>query len=419
MRDENPHEVVIVGAGAAGLATAIFAAEALGGARGRIHVVDGARRLGAKILVSGGGRCNVTHHRVRCQDYHGHRVLVRNVLAALPVERTVAWFAGLGVELVEEDTGKLFPVTNSARTVLDALLARCSELGVQVRAAQRVSSVSRPADGGAFSLQIDGARLAATRVVLATGGRSLPRSGSDGTGWKIAESLGHSLTAPVPALVPLLLEEGFIHRGLSGVSCRALLTTRVDGRVVDRRSGSLLWTHFGVSGPLVLDASRFYTRARQAGRNVTVSLGFTPACDVGELDRELVGLVAAAPRVSVKRLVCGFVPERLGEALCALADVDAGMQCARLSKRARRALAAKLVDLALPVVGDRGWDHAEVTAGGVPLDEVDYRTMQSRRTPGLYLVGEMLDCDGRIGGFNFQWAWATGFVAGSAVAADL
>jgi len=422
MSSDSRADLVIVGGGAAGLATAIFAAEALEGAERRVVVLDGAKRLGAKILVSGGGRCNVTHREVSATDFNGRQVLVRNVIAALPVERTIAWFASLGVELVEEDSGKLFPVGNSARTVLEALTTRCMRLGVELRSDHRVSrihSVQHATGESGFTVTTGSKSLEAGRVVLATGGRSLPRTGSDGGGWRIAEELGHSVTRTVPALVPLKLEDTFFHEALSGISCMVELTTRVGGRIVDRRSGSLLWTHFGVSGPVVMDASRFYTSAVDAGESVMMSCSFAPGRDAAEVERSLLQQAAAAPKAAVKTFLAKTLPERLAETLCRRAGVDARTPAGQLSKPDRRRLIGVLTQLPLPITGDRGWNHAEVTAGGIPLDEVNYRTMESRRAAGLYLVGEALDCDGRIGGFNFQWAWSTGYVAGRAAAAGL
>ena len=191
-------DIVIVGAGAAGLAAGIFAAEA---ARerspARIAILDGAKKIGAKILISGGGRCNVTHERVAPSDFHGSPHLVRNILAAFGVEATRRWFASLGVELKREETGKLFPVTDQARTVLHALTARCGELGVAVLAHHRVRDVSpqsgRPGSPS-FLIRHELGELAARRVILATGGRSLPKTGSDGAGWSIARRLGHEVT---------------------------------------------------------------------------------------------------------------------------------------------------------------------------------------------------------------------------------
>lgn len=411
-------DVAIVGGGAAGLAAAIFAGEATQGHAVSIVILDGARQLGAKILVSGGGRCNVTHRVVQVEDFFGPPVLVRNILASFPVEATRNWFASLGVDLKEEDTGKLFPVTDKARTVLDALLQRCREVQVTIRTHHRVTAIDRDADGS-FVIGDGHSGHRARKVILATGGQSLPKSGSDGTGWRLAKALGHSVTPVAPALVPLELAPQYFHATLAGVSHNVELTTLVEGARVDRRTGDLLWTHTGVSGPVVMDASRFWTLATQAGQRVELRCHFVPGRSREELEAEWLERVASQPRVTVKTVLGAYVTERLAMALLHHCQVDPLLAASQLPKPSRRRLLEALTALVLPVARDRGWTHAEVTAGGVPLEEVNFRTMESRRGTGLYLIGEMLNCDGRIGGFNFQWAWTTGRLAGRAAAAAL
>jgi predicted Rossmann fold flavoprotein len=420
---KNQCDLVVIGAGAAGLAGAIFAAEALSGTASRVVLLDGATTIGAKILVSGGGRCNVTHCEVRPEDFHGPRVLIRNVLAAFPVQATIDWFASLGVQLKKEETGKLFPVTDRSRTVLNALVRRCQDLNVSILAGHRVIEATViPLDRATeptFLVRHQRGTVRARYVMLATGGRSLPRSGSDGSGWAIARSFGHSVTRTAPALVPLVLEDTFVHAILSGVSMTVELLVLVNGHLIDRRTGSLLWTHFGISGPVVMDASRFYSLANQAGHAVEVRCNFVPGSDAQTVDRDLVRRIGASPHLSVKKLLTAYVTERTAETFCTLCNLDPGTPSGQLTRDRRTALVRSLTALTLPVVRDRGWNYAEVTAGGIPLAEVNFRTMESKLVPGLYLVGEMLDCDGRIGGFNFQWGWATGFIAGRAVAAAL
>jgi predicted Rossmann fold flavoprotein len=411
-------DVAIVGAGAAGLAAAIFAAEAAPGAR--IVVLEGARSIGAKILISGGGRCNVTHHAVSADDFNGVRPVVRNVLAAFGVDAAVKWFASLGIELTREDTGKLFPVGNKAALVVSALVARCRALGVTLATGRRVGDVTR--EGTGFRVASgDGAMLDAPRVILATGGRSLPRTGSDGGGWEIVRRLGHTVTPTYQALVPLVLAAETPFTALAGVSHVAELTTVANGKRVDQRAGSLLWTHVGISGPVVMDASRHWVvaAAGATSRQPELRMSIYPFESFETVDRRLTDLGRERPKLSLARLVGEQVPERAATTLVRLAGIEPATPIARLTRDERRRAAHALTDLVLPVERPRGWNYAEVTAGGVPLAEIDYRTMASRVAPGLYLIGEMLDCDGRIGGFNFQWAWATGHLAGRAVVSAL
>jgi predicted Rossmann fold flavoprotein len=416
---DHPATIVIVGAGAAGLTGAIAAAQTLAQEKvdGRVLLLDGAKQIGAKILVSGGGRCNVTHDVVTPKDFFGNRNIIRNVLAAFPVEQTVAWFASLGVELKHEPTGKLFPVTDKARTVLQALIDSARRAGVTICLDHRVDAISRTNTG--FLVQHSHGITHASRVMLATGGQSLPRTGSDGFGFQLARRFGHQITSTAPALVPLVLDHSMFQTTLSGLSHEVELTTLVEKREVDRRTGSLLWTHVGISGPVVLDASRFWTLATKQGTVVEMYGNFVPGQSADELRAWFVAQAAQHPRRSLVRTLSSLVPDRFAESLCRYQGCESQRAVAQVPRPTRDRLLNALTHFHFPIIGDRGWNVAEVTAGGVPLEEINYRTMESKLIAGLYLLGEMLDCDGRIGGFNFQWAWTTGWLAGKSVIRSL
>ena len=408
-------EVAIVGGGAAGLATAIFAARALPGSA--IAVFDGAAHLGAKILVSGGGRCNVTNREVTERDFNGgSRHAIRRVLQALPVHETTAFFESLGVRLHEEAGGKVFPDSNRARTVLDALVGECLARGVRLLPSHRVTTLTPGGPG--FVVQVGNRAWTARTAVLATGGLSLPRTGSDGFGLRLAQQLGHTLVATTPALVPLVLDDE-LHRPLTGISHSVSLQLAVREQRPTRVRGSLLWTHFGISGPAVLDMSRHWARAEVEGKASVLTLGLLPDDDIASADAWLLDVGHGHPRQQVSTALADRLPSAVGVTLCPAVDIDGSTPLSRLPRDARRRLARALVDWPLGVRGSRGYDHAEVTAGGVALGDVDPRTMHSRTCPGLFLVGEMLDVDGRLGGFNFQWAWASAKAAASGLAARL
>jgi len=406
-------DIAIVGAGAAGLFAAAWAGRAArdAGARTSIVAVDGARKLGAKILVAGGGRCNVTHWKVGEADFAGSTPpAIRKVLARFTVDDTVAFFAAAGVELKREDTGKLFPVSDSARTVLDALVREATRAGCELVHPARVDAIARDAEG--FLLATPTGRIRAGRVILCTGGRSLPKSGSDGGGHALAASLGHSLTAPiVPALVPLLLPAGHWITDLAGLTLPTeVVLCGASGRRLKVCTGSTLCTHVGLSGPAVLDISRHWLVARvQDAAAPRLALNWLPGMTSEDAERLLLA-AAGRPALTILR---DRLPDRLARRLCELAGVPAGGD---LPRDARRRLVELLVATPLEVTGDRGFTVAEATAGGVPLSEVRLDTMESRVCPGLHLAGELLDVDGRIGGFNFQWAWASGHLAGTAAA---
>jgi predicted Rossmann fold flavoprotein len=413
MDDPAPRhaDLLVVGAGAAGLMAAITAGR-LGA--GRVVVLEGAARLGAKILISGGGRCNVTNARVEARDFSGGpRRAIERVLRAFPVASTVAFFEELGVRLHEEPRGKLFPDTGRARTVLGALLEAARLARVEVVPACRVTSASPGARG--FDVHTSTGRWHAGRLVLATGGLSLPKTGSDGHGLPLARALGHRLVDTTPALVPLVLGPGGFHTRLSGVALEVELVAAVEGRVTARLAGPLLWTHLGVSGPAALDASRHWHRAMLEDRGVALTANLCGGRTFDEADRVL----ATGGRQSVRAALEVWMPASLAAEVLSLAPVDPALPLAQLPREVRRRLSHLVTALPLDVIGSRGYTHAEATAGGVALDGVDTATMASRCCAGLYLAGEMLDVDGRLGGFNFQWAWSSGFVAGRAAAISL
>ncbi len=416
-------DVVVVGAGAAGLMTAITGARAAPGLR--IAALDGARRLGAKIRVSGGGRCNVTNRVVTPADFHTDSPpALRRVLATFDVPHTREFFADVGVALKEEEGGKLFPVSNRADTVVQALLGEAERRGVQLRTGHRVVAVARRAENFALTIRNVAATetttdaLVARRVVLATGGLSLPKTGSDGAGYALARYLGHSLVPTTPALVPLTLD-GDLHKPLAGIAHEVELTSHVAGQRPRRLRGPLLWTHFGISGPVVLNASRYWLRAQVDGHPATLTANFLPGDEFPEVEHWLVEQSATNARKALHTVLSARLPARVAAAAPEWAGVNPRMPVGHLPRDDRRRLVHALIEWPLPITGSRGYTHAEVTAGGVPLAEVDPGTMASRRCPGLHLVGEIVNVDGRIGGFNFQWAWASGHVAGTALAACL
>ncbi len=407
--------LVVVGAGAAGLSAAIFAARA--GAR--VLLFETRPRPGAKIRVSGGGRCNVLPSRVEPGDFHtqGSAHALRNVLASWPLSEVRVFFEReLGIALKVEPTGKVVPVSEDPREVVAALLSLAERSGATLVAGQRIVALERlpsPAgDGARFELESEGGeRQRARCVLLATGGLSLPKTGSDGAGLAMAARLGHRPRPDYPALVPLLAAD-LRWTQLAGLSSRARLRVHSGGRAVEEREGDLLFTHRGFSGPVVLDLSwrlasgldpQATLSARWLGRN-------TPEWDpwLRQGGRAAVG---AALRAELPRRLCALLLE--------LSGVDPERRLSELSRQERRALLEALDTCPLGVSGNEGYRTAEVTGGGIPLEELHTRTLESRLVPGLYLAGEMIDVTGRIGGYNFLWAWVSGRHAGLAAARAL
>src|SRR5262245_29295815 len=430
--------VIVVGAGAAGLTAALRAAEA--GAQ--VSVLNAHPKIGLKILMSGGTRCNVTHREVTERDYHGgSRHFVARVLRAFPAEQAREWLESLGVELKLEDTGKYFPTSDDAQTVLDALLTATQRAGAQIVSGAQVIRLERRNHGGyrvgirriRDSAAFDSGNVAkqyanewplpaaepdewreADAVVIAAGGLSFPRTGSDGTGYALVTALGHTLEPPIPALTPLTADDPLC-REAQGLTLDAELTLHIAGKKRETIRGSFLITHFGYSGPAALDMSRHWLRAED-GRDRKVSASFIPGETRESLAERWVEVGEAEPRATVRAYLRRSLPERLADLLCAEANVNAAERLAQVDRTRRTILIDRVVLRPLPITGTLGYEKAEVTAGGVKLSEVDPSTLESRVSPDLYLCGEILDIEGRLGGFNFQWAWSSGTVAGRAAA---
>ncbi|HSE28558.1 MAG TPA: aminoacetone oxidase family FAD-binding enzyme [Gemmatimonadales bacterium] len=397
--------VAVVGAGAAGLVAAIAAA----GAGAEVVLLERTADGGRKILISGGGRCNILPARPDearfVTDSSPHTL--RNILRSWPHREQVAFFEReLGLPLVEEEeTGKLFPASNRARDVRDGLV-RLAE-GRGARFVPRTLVTDLAPEGGRWRVSLeDAAPLEADRVIVATGGLSVPQTGSDGIGLAILRRLGHAVHPTYPALTPLTAEP-HPFAALAGVSLRVMITAK-DGSREARSEAGFLFTHRGYSGPAVLDVSHVAVRCRAEGRrDARLTVRWTALDDAGW---------EAALRPEGTRTVAGALrrelPERLADALAARARVDPATPLAQLRREDRLRLVATLLHGELPWTGDEGYRKAEVTGGGVGLAEVDPRTLESRRQPGLFICGEALDAFGPIGGYNFLWAWATGRAAG-------
>ncbi len=414
-------DIAIVGAGAAGLMAAAFAGRQQHQSKSslRIAAFDGARKVGAKILVSGGGRCNITHDVVLPEDFAGgNRNQIAKVLRTFTVDEVVAFFDRYGVTLKREETGKLFPTTDRAQTVLDALLSAVADAGAEIRTETRVEAIGKVND--LFALHTAKGDVTARSVILATGGKSLPNTGSDGHGYQLARSLGHRITRTTPALVPLVLPERHWLTGLSGISVTVeLILQSATGKILHRQQGDMLLTHFGLSGPAIMDISRHWIAAHESDPQSRLSANLLPGQSFEEVEQKFVAAAAARAKTNTAAFLRQWFPERLADALCVAVGTKSSTELGQLPREQRRALIHQLTALPLPVVRDRGYLFAEVTAGGVPLAEVNVNTMASRVCPSLFLCGEILDVDGRIGGYNFQWAWNTGRLAGIHAALSL
>ena len=404
----EPAPVVVVGGGAAGLMAALWAAR--GGAR--VVLLEGSKACGLKILVSGGGRCNVLPVDSDPADFFttGSRNVLKRLFRTWRLDDVTRFFEHeLGVELVaEEGTGKLFPASQSARAVRDDLVDAVVREGVDLRVLHRVHEIDPEA--GAFVVRGDGPTgpfaIPASAVVVATGGLSLPKTGSDGAGYDFVRGLGHDTTALYPALVPLRSPDLEL-RALTGLSVAVRWEALRDKKRLESRERELLFTHRGFSGPAVLDASHWCVRD---DAELRVTFG---AISAEEWQRRF----RSESRKRCDVLLAQTIPKRLGELLLDRCKIPRHRRFEQLNPKQERRLMESLCAFSLPVSGDEGYGKAEVTGGGVPLGEVVPSTLESRKCEGLYLCGEIFDVIGRMGGFNFLWAWVTGRLAGESAAA--
>ena len=405
------YDAIVIGAGAAGLMAAICAAE-----RGRrVLLLEKGKKAGVKILISGGTRCNITHDcdaRGIVEAFGPNGKFLHSALAAFGPNDAVAFFEAEGVVTKIEETGKIFPVSDKALDVLNALLRRLNRSGATLALAEPVTSLAAIPEGG-FAVITPKRTVTCQRVVITTGGLSFPRCGTTGDGYGFAKQFGHTVTKTTPALVPLKLEIAWV-KELMGVTLHVGLKVREGENVLATRSGSMLFAHFGLTGPAPLDVSRAVS-GHLNPRSLTLEIDFLP----GETESSLDEFLQRETLASAKQLLAGILSRKLTRRLCdqllPLCGLPVDRTAAALSKVDRQKLVAAMKRLSVPLAGTLGFEKAEVTAGGVRLNEVDHKTMQSKLHPGLYLAGEVLDLDGWIGGYNFQFAWSTGWLAGENV----
>ena len=421
-------DLVVVGAGAAGLLAAARAAE-----RGaRTLLLEKNRRPGVKILMSGGTRCNVTQATDRrgiIREFGSQGHFLHSALAALAPDDLVDWLQSEGVATKVEATGKVFPVSDKAADVLGALVRRLHRSGCALALDEPVAE-AEPIAADGFRVTTSKRSLLAAKLLITSGGQSYPGCGTTGDGYRWAARVGHTIVPPRPALTPVTTDAPWV-RTLQGVTIADVALAVVEsavpaaddtssarltaksGRLAERR-GSFLFTHFGLSGPAVLDVSRVVSGHTEP-RSLALECDFLPTLAEPAFDEWLRSEAAAAGGKQIAALMVNQLPRRLSDALLANAGLSPERRAAELSRAERARWLAAVKRAVIPISGTRGFKKAEVTAGGVSLDEVDSRTMQSRLVPNLYLAGEVLDLDGPIGGYNFQAAFSTGWLAAESV----
>lgn len=417
------NRVVVAGGGASGLAAAVFAAE--NGAE--VTILEHRDRVGKKILMTGNGRCNLTNMR----DFHGkyyssdaHSLdKIYDALARFDAAKTREFFRKLGLYTKEKRDGCVYPVSEQASIVLDVLRGECGRLGVRILTDCEITAIVPDAAGGSinYTHYLRGAEakdkskckktLRFDRCILATGGKAAPASGSDGSGYRLAQKLGHGIVEPLPALVQLKCAGDFF-KAVSGVRAQSSLKLEIDGNLTAGEEGELQLTDYGISGIPVFQFSRLASRALHDGRKCEVRINFVPYLSdpVNEIAD---GNIEPYRHKTVEAFLSGFVHKKLSALICRQEGVASGVTVGQAGHEKVRECIRLLADFRVRVTGTNAFENAQVCCGGVPLSEVD-GNFRSYQCGNVYIVGELLDCDGICGGYNLQWAWATGAIAGGA-----
>ncbi|MBN2320782.1 MAG: NAD(P)/FAD-dependent oxidoreductase [Acidobacteria bacterium] len=402
------NRIVIVGGGAAGMTAAIVAARQ--GAA--VTVIERMARVGKKLLATGNGRCNLTNTNQCIDRYHGANPrFVQGAFDQFDVKQTLSFFEELGIEPVFEEGGHVYPASGQASSVLDVLRYEMEQLGVEVICDKRISGIEKGRKGFRCVCS-DTGEYPADRVIIAAGGKSAPNLGSNGSGFKLAERLGHTVKTPFPALVQIRLDAPFLKR-LSGIRIQGRAECRIDDVVTGSERGELLFADYGISGIPILQLSRPVSEYAGTGRKLSLHLDLFPDSTQKEAAERIARRVAHNPRKTLEMSFVGLMHKRLiGVILQQAGFEDSRSACGNLSRQEIHRLAMRMKDWPLRCTGVQSWMFSQVTAGGVDVDEVDPRTMESKIVPGAYFAGEVLDIDGDCGGYNLQWAWSSGWVAG-------
>lgn len=405
--------ILIVGGGAAGIAAAISAADAAPDAR--ILLLERLDRVGKKLLSTGNGRCNLTNLHADASHYHSSTPReAAEMLRGMEPAETLRFFEALGLRWTLEDEGRIYPYCMQASMVLDVLLAALEERGIQVVCPAPVKSIRK--EGGSFVADAD-RQYFADAVILCAGGRAAPKLGSDGSGYGLAKALGHTCTPLYPALTALCCDMR-TSGGLKGIRAPAEISIFAGEACLGTRRGEVQFTEYGLSGIAVMDLSVFMHQNKTMP--LSIELDLFPDDEEEQLLSDLVARRARRGAAPLEGFLLGTVNKRLGFALMKQAGFGAlSRPCGTLTDRELAVLAHLFKHWRFSVTGVQGYDHAQVTAGGIPLTEIHEKTMESKRCKGLYLAGEILDITGDCGGYNLHWAWCSGIRAGTSAAKEV
>ncbi len=410
----NCYSAVIVGGGAAGLTAAVFLARELKGA-GSVLLLEKQPRVGKKLLATGNGTCNISNIHATPARYHGAPELAGSVLAQFSPQDTLAFFESLGLLCTTRPDGKCYPVSEQASAVLDCLRLEMAALGVEERCDAEVTGIQKTKDG--FVLSTTNGEVKAKTVLFCPGGAAAPSLGGSSDGYQLLTALGHTRTPLFPSIVQLRTDTAFV-RSMKGIRVDARITVKTD-REIKAETGEVLFTDYGLSGPAAMQVSRIAADwERQKRGDCTAFLDLFPDREETEIYTMLKKRVALPGRTG-ENFLTGLLNKRVGQTLLRSLNIPLTTPVAELSDRNLKRLARQMKHWAFPVAGTNGFGGAQVTAGGIRAEEVDYQTLESRKAPGLFLAGEVLDVDGDCGGFNLQFAFSGAAVAAKGMLSHL
>ncbi len=407
----NTFDVIVVGAGPAGLLAAGRAAE-LGA---KVLILEKMGTVGRKLLITGKGRCNVTNS-APISEFISHVFpngrFLKNAFSQYFSENILELLERYKVELTLERGGRYFPTSQKAKDILDALMKWMSDLGVEIQCDSRVEKLLVD-DGLIRGVRVNGEAFLAPKVILATGGKSYPATGATGDGYELARQVGHKIEKPIPALVPVETKGGVAQK-LQGLNLRNVnAVVWVDDKKAGEAFGEMLFTHFGLSGPIILTLSRIMVKALQAGQKVEVTVDLKPALDEQKLDKRLQRDLNEHGKKQLVNIFRNWLPASMVPVFIEELGLDAQKECHQVSGKERRQIRNMMKNMRFEVSHNRSFKEAIITAGGVVTKEITPKSMESKIVPGLYFAGEILDLDAETGGYNLQIAYSTGWVAGN------
>lgn len=412
------YDVIVIGAGAAGLIAAGRAAE-LGQS---VLLLEKMERAGRKLLITGKGRCNITNEASMAEFFkhiYPNGRFLKHAFSTFFTNDIIALLKKYGVETTIERGGRIFPTSNLAADVVKALLAWVQDCGVEIFYGCKVENLLM--DNGAISgvqtlMNGKSAEIHANSVILCTGGCSYPATGSNGDGYKLAKAVGHDISPVLPALVPLLTEGNLAER-LQGLSLKNVnAVVWVNGKKVSEEFGEMLFAHFGLSGPIILTLSRIVVNELRKNNKVEISIDLKPALDEQKLDARLIRDLNEHGKKKVDNIFKEWLPSKMIPVFIELAGLDASKECHQVNAKERRKIMLLMKDLRFVVTGNRGFKEAIVTSGGINTAEIDSKTCASKIVKNLYFAGEVMDLDANTGGYNLQIAWSTAWLAASSCA---